>query len=271
MKHIFCGRAGETYFSHQRHRLGRRPQLHRLRPADRRHGDDHVRGPADPARCRHLVEAGREVQGDGDVHRADRDPGAEEAGPEVPAPARPVEPARAVPRRRAARRADRARGSPRRIGKPIIDNYWQTESGWPILTIANGVEPGTQQVRQPGRADVRLRRAHRRRGDRRRHRRARTARASSSSRGRRRPASCRRCGATTAASSRPTGTASRAAASTTPSTGASATPTATSSSSAAPTTSSTSPGTGSARARSRRASPAIRTSPRSPSSASPTR
>ena len=37
---------------HQRHRLGGRPQLHRLRPADRRHGDDHVRGPADPPRCR---------------------------------------------------------------------------------------------------------------------------------------------------------------------------------------------------------------------------
>ena len=40
--------------------------------------------------------------------RADRDPRAEEAGPEAPARARPVEPARAVPRRRAARRADRA-------------------------------------------------------------------------------------------------------------------------------------------------------------------
>src|SRR4051812_6242460 len=26
------------------------------------------------------------------------------------------------------------------LGVPIIDNYWQTESGWPILTIANGVE-----------------------------------------------------------------------------------------------------------------------------------
>jgi len=24
------------------------------------------------------------------------------------------------------------------LGKPIIDNYWQTETGWPILTIANG-------------------------------------------------------------------------------------------------------------------------------------
>jgi len=36
------------------------------------------------------------------------------------------------------------------IGKPIIDNYWQTESGWPILTIANGVEPGTSKFGSPG-------------------------------------------------------------------------------------------------------------------------
>ena len=52
----------------QRHRLGRRPQLHRLRAADRRHGDDPLRGPADPARRRHLVAPGREVPGHGDVH-----------------------------------------------------------------------------------------------------------------------------------------------------------------------------------------------------------
>ena len=36
------------------------------------------------------------------------------------------------------------------IGKPIIDNYWQTESGWPILTIANGVEPATSKFGSPG-------------------------------------------------------------------------------------------------------------------------
>jgi propionyl-CoA synthetase len=28
------------------------------------------------------------------------------------------------------------------LGVPIIDNYWQTETGWPILTVAKGVEPG---------------------------------------------------------------------------------------------------------------------------------
>jgi propionyl-CoA synthetase len=36
------------------------------------------------------------------------------------------------------------------IGKPIIDNYWQTESGWPILAIANGVEPAPSKFGSPG-------------------------------------------------------------------------------------------------------------------------
>ena len=36
------------------------------------------------------------------------------------------------------------------LGKPVIDNYWQTESGWPILTVANGVEPMTSKFGSPG-------------------------------------------------------------------------------------------------------------------------
>jgi propionyl-CoA synthetase len=36
------------------------------------------------------------------------------------------------------------------LGKPIIDNYWQTESGWPILTVANGVEPMKSKLGSPG-------------------------------------------------------------------------------------------------------------------------
>ena len=36
------------------------------------------------------------------------------------------------------------------LGRPIIDNYWQTESGWPILTIANGVEPAVSKFGSPG-------------------------------------------------------------------------------------------------------------------------
>ncbi|CAN1521952.1 Acs Acyl-coenzyme A synthetases/AMP-(fatty) acid ligases [Burkholderiaceae bacterium] len=37
-------------------------------------------------------------------------------------------------------------------GKPIIDNYWQTETGWPILSICNGVEKASSKFGSPGKA-----------------------------------------------------------------------------------------------------------------------
>lgn len=36
------------------------------------------------------------------------------------------------------------------LGVPIVDNYWQTESGWPILTVANGVERTPSKLGSPG-------------------------------------------------------------------------------------------------------------------------
>jgi len=46
------------------------------------------------------------------------------------------------------------------IGKPVIDNYWQTETGWPIMAICNGVERAPTKFGSPGQAvygyDVRL-------------------------------------------------------------------------------------------------------------------
>ena len=36
------------------------------------------------------------------------------------------------------------------LKKPIIDNYWQTETGWPILTVANGVEKKASKYGSPG-------------------------------------------------------------------------------------------------------------------------
>jgi propionyl-CoA synthetase len=36
------------------------------------------------------------------------------------------------------------------LGRPIIDNYWQTESGWPILALANGVEKLPSKFGSPG-------------------------------------------------------------------------------------------------------------------------
>jgi propionyl-CoA synthetase len=46
------------------------------------------------------------------------------------------------------------------LGRPIIDNYWQTETGWPILSLCNGVEQLPAKFGSPGLAvygyDVRL-------------------------------------------------------------------------------------------------------------------
>ncbi len=46
------------------------------------------------------------------------------------------------------------------LGRPIIDNYWQTETGWPILGLCNGVEKAATKFGSPGKAvygyDVKL-------------------------------------------------------------------------------------------------------------------
>lgn len=46
------------------------------------------------------------------------------------------------------------------LGRPIIDNYWQTETGWPILSLCNGIETATSKFGSPGKAvygyDVKL-------------------------------------------------------------------------------------------------------------------
>ncbi len=46
------------------------------------------------------------------------------------------------------------------LGKPIIDNYWQTETGWPILAICKGVDDAPTRFGSPGKAvygyDVKL-------------------------------------------------------------------------------------------------------------------
>ncbi len=38
------------------------------------------------------------------------------------------------------------------LGKPIIDNYWQTETGWPILSLCNGIEKANSKFGSPGKA-----------------------------------------------------------------------------------------------------------------------
>ncbi|MFZ6844462.1 propionate--CoA ligase [Undibacterium sp. RuTC16W] len=36
------------------------------------------------------------------------------------------------------------------LGVPVIDNYWQTETGWPILSIARGIENRATRLGSPG-------------------------------------------------------------------------------------------------------------------------
>jgi propionyl-CoA synthetase len=38
------------------------------------------------------------------------------------------------------------------LNVPIIDNYWQTETGWPILSLCNGVEQQITRFGSPGKA-----------------------------------------------------------------------------------------------------------------------
>ncbi len=38
------------------------------------------------------------------------------------------------------------------LQRPIIDNYWQTETGWPILSLCNGVEQQKSRFGSPGKA-----------------------------------------------------------------------------------------------------------------------
>ena len=40
-------------------------------------------------------------------------------------------------------------GSTTALGRPVIDHYWQTETGWPVLTRSAGRGEDADQVRQP--------------------------------------------------------------------------------------------------------------------------
>lgn len=38
------------------------------------------------------------------------------------------------------------------LEKPVVDNYWQTETGWPILTLCQGVDQSPSRLGSPGKA-----------------------------------------------------------------------------------------------------------------------
>ena len=151
--------AGRGVVDRLRRRLGRRPLLHRLRAAaDRR---------ARPCSTRASRWARRTPARSGGwsrehgvsraVHRADRDPGDQEGGP---ATAR-CWPGTTSPR--CGRCSSPASGStptpttgpPSGSGVPVVDHWWQTETGWPIAANLRGPRADADQARLADRAGAR--------------------------------------------------------------------------------------------------------------------
>ncbi len=138
------------------------------------------------------------------VHRADRDPPADEAGPAVRRALRPERPAAHRQRRRAAQPGG-GRVGQEALGLPIHDNWWQTETGG--IMIANfaalDIRPGSMGRPLPGVEVAIVHRTRRRRGG---HRASPASRANSRSG----PAG-RRCSAATCTTRTATPSASSAA------------------------------------------------------------
>jgi acetyl-CoA synthetase len=186
-------------------------------------------GVPEPSRQRPVLGDRREVRRHDLLHRADGDPHVHEVGRRRAGQARPVVAAAA----RHGRRADQPRGvdvvprAHRRWRCPIVDTWWQTETGGIMISPLPGAtttKPGSATFPLPGvSAEVIDDEGNR----------SRSVAATSPSPGRG-PACCAASGATPSASATPTGRGSRAA--TSPATAPSSTTTATSGCSAGSTT-----------------------------------
>jgi acetyl-CoA synthetase len=138
-----------------RHRVGDRSQLHRVRAAGQRHDLGHVRGHAGHARSGPLVADHREVQGQHPLHGAHHHPDVHEVGGGPPGRARSLQPAPA----RFGGGAHQPRGLDlvphphRRENCPIVDTWWQTETGGILITPLPGItatKPGAAMTPFPG-------------------------------------------------------------------------------------------------------------------------
>ena len=133
-----------------RRRLGRRPLLHRLRAAARRLHDDPVRGQAGRhARRRRVLAGGRRARRatccSPRRRRSGRSRGrtrrrAASAATTSPRSARCSWPASGSTRTPTTGRRDL-------LGVPVIDHWWQTETGWPIAANLRRARAAADQAR----------------------------------------------------------------------------------------------------------------------------
>ena len=115
-----------------RHRLGDRPQLHRLRPARQRRHERALRGDARLPRPGPLVGDHRALRGDDPLHRPDGDPHLHEVGRRVPRSATTCRACASSARSASRSTPRRGSGTGSDIGGgrcPIVDTWWQTETG----------------------------------------------------------------------------------------------------------------------------------------------
>ena len=124
--------------------LGHGPQLHRLWPAGQWRDHADVRGRADLSGCRPLLGGLRKAQGQPVLHRAHRHPRADGQGDRAGREIRSVEPEAAGHRGRADQPGGLELVQRPMVGKgrcPIVDTWWQTETGGHMMTPLPGAHP----------------------------------------------------------------------------------------------------------------------------------
>ena len=141
MDAIYGVEPGEVYLGGLRCRLGRRPLLHRLRAAAARlHRRSCSKASRSARRMRAVLAGDLRAQGVGPVHRADGVP-RHQAGRSRRCLHRPIRHDHFRTLFLAGERADpdTVQWAEDMLKVPVIDHWWQTETGWPIAAELMGL------------------------------------------------------------------------------------------------------------------------------------
>ncbi len=154
-RHVFDFKDNDVLLVHGRPRLDHGPHLRRLRPADgRRHGRDRRGNPGLPG-SRRVLEDHRGPRGHDLLHGPDRDPHVHEGGRAVAGQVRPPRSLRVLGSVGEPLNPEAFEWYYRVIGKgrcPIVDTWWQTETGMQMVTtmIGEPMRPGFAGKPIPG-------------------------------------------------------------------------------------------------------------------------